>query len=90
MSYTGCCLLYIRLPVVYGAFWGDLNDLLEQVAFRILYAVITRLLVFFVGYSLGLCLGATLHACFAPGWSVWFPSIMLPALTLRHRHRAVY
>ena len=23
-------------------------------------------LVFFVGYSLGLCLGATLHACFAP------------------------
>ena len=24
-------------------------------------------LVFFVGYSLGLCLGATLHACFAPG-----------------------
>ena len=35
VSYTGCCLLYIRLPVVYGAFLGDLNDLLEQVAFRI-------------------------------------------------------
>ena len=35
MSQIGCCLFYIRLPVVYGAFLGDLNDLLEQVAFRI-------------------------------------------------------
>ena len=35
--------------------------------------------VFFVGYSLGLCLGDTLHAYFAPGRSVWFLTIVLPA-----------
>ena len=57
---------YIRLHVVCGAF-GGLNDLLEKVAFRT-YMQLLRVcyLVFFVGYSLGLCLGATLHACFAP------------------------
>ena len=67
VSYTWCCLFYIRLHVVCGAF-GGLNDLLEKVAFKT-YMQLLRVcyLVFFVGYSLGLCLGATLHACFAPG-----------------------
>ena len=56
MSYTGCCL-------VCGAFEG-LNDLQGQVAFRI-YMQLLRVcfLVFFVGYSLDLCL----RAYFAPG-----------------------
>ena len=68
----GCCLLYIRLLVVCRAF-GVLNNLLEQVAFRV-YMQLLR-----VGYSLRLCLGATLHACVAPGRSVWFLTIVLPA-----------
>lgn len=70
VSWTGCCLLYIRLLVVCRAF-GGLNDLLEQVAFRVyMQLLLVCYLVFFVGYSLGLCLGATLHAYFAPGRSV--------------------
>ena len=64
-------------PTLYSfacSLWGlleDLNDLLEQVAFRV-YMQLIRVcyLVFFVGYSLDLCLGATLHAYFAPGRSV--------------------
>ena len=31
------------------------------------YTDVCYLFFFFVGYSLGLCLGATLHAYFAPG-----------------------
>ena len=78
-SQTGCCLHYIRLLVVCRAF-GVLNDLLEQVAFRV-YMQLLRVCysVFFVGYSLGLCLGDTLHAYFAPRRSVWFLTIVLPA-----------
>ena len=40
----------------------------DLVAFRV-YMQLLRVcnLVFFVGYSLGLCSGATLHACFASG-----------------------
>ena len=52
-------------------YFAGLNDLLEQHAFRI-YMQILRVyyLVFFAGYSLGLCLGATLHAYLAPERSV--------------------
>jgi len=44
VSWRGCCLLYIRLPVVYGAFGVGLNDLLELVAFkRLLFRFLCRL-----------------------------------------------
>lgn len=63
-------LLYIRLLLVYGDF-GRLNDLLKQAAFKIyMQLLLVWYLVFFVGYSLGFYLGATLHAYFAPWRSV--------------------
>ena len=70
VSYLRRCLLYVRLHIVCGAFAG-LNDLLEQVAFRV-YLQLLRVcyLVSLAGYSLGPCLGATLHAYFVPGRSV--------------------
>ena len=63
----------------------------DLVAFRV-YMQLLRVcnLVFFVGYSLGLCSGATLHACLfcLRGGRCSFFIIMLQ--TLRHRHIAVY
>ncbi|CAH3199245.1 unnamed protein product [Porites evermanni] len=61
-SLLGCCLLYIRLPVVYGAFLGDLNHLLEQVAFRI-YLQFLRVVISFLCRLFAMALFRSYFAC---------------------------
>ena len=69
-------LYSIRLRVVCGAI-QSLNDLLELAVFRVNMQLLRVChLVFPVGYSLGFCLGASLHACFA-SWEVGVVSLLL-------------
>lgn len=69
-------VFYIRLRVVCGTI-QSLNDLLELAAFRVnMQLLLVCHLVFPVCYSLGFCLGATLHACFA-SWEFGVVSLLL-------------
>ena len=54
----------------------SLNDLLELAAFRANMQLLrVCYLVFPVAYSLGFCLGATVHACFV-SWEVGVVSLL--------------